>query len=189
MVARWLRMRTGHIKKTKQVITKLTFCTMYYQPDLWGMGGGHQIQAHGKWFSQWCLYNEISMKPLETEAQVSFIGWQYFVHVLPHIDARRVMHPWGHRSFTCGGLPIPESVLCIFSLGWFWFISFGYSNTMIIIYSPFLNSVSFQWLIKTDGSFGKPPNIQLASEVLSWLGSVEGLCPYPWVWLTLSSIL
>lgn len=136
MVARWLRMETGHIKKNNHMMRTLRLCTMCYQSDLQGWGGGHQVQPHGQWFSQWCLYNEILIKSLETEAQASFLCWQYFTHILPHIATR------GHRSFTCGALPVPDSTLCISSFGWFWFVSFGYSKTKIIKHSPVLNSVS-----------------------------------------------
>lgn len=109
----------------------------------WWVEGGHQVQPHGQWLNQWHLHNEIPIKPLETEAQVSCIDWQDFMHILPCLGARRVMRPWGHRSFTCVGLPIPDSALWISSLGWLWFVSFSYSKTIIITYSLFLNSVSF----------------------------------------------
>ena len=37
------------------------------------------------------------------------------MHVLPHSNAGKVMHPWGHGSFTFETHPIQDSALCVSS--------------------------------------------------------------------------
>lgn len=127
----------------------------------WWVGGEHQVQPHGQWFNQWHLHNKIPIKPLETEAQVSCIDWQDFMHILPRLGARRVMRPWGHRSFTCVGLPIPDSALWISSLGWFWFVSFSYSKTIIIC-------IAFPWILCHSSDLPKLMVVLENPQICSW---------------------
>lgn len=89
------------------------------------------------------------------------------MHILLHINARRVTHPWGRGIFMFGILSAPHSVLYISSFGWFWFVPFCYNKTAVIriMLSSILWVLANYWFW---GILWRPPNLYQAGLKRGW---------------------
>lgn len=90
-------MRAVHAKKTNHVIRGLWLSAICNQSSL-QEGGRTCIRPCGQRFNKLCIYNEASIKSLDTEVQASFLDWQYSWGLSHNVAGRRQCCPGLHNE-------------------------------------------------------------------------------------------
>lgn len=83
--------------------------------------------------NQSCLCNEAPVKTLDTEAQVSFPGWQYMLHVHCHtlpLGEKHISTPSGRDNGSFTFETLSNSALCVFPLVDFYLYLFPVIKTV-----------------------------------------------------------
>ena len=98
MIMKWLRLGSGHPKRSTVWLKGWGFELYIISPSsiitVWSLfHRGVEKEVHGQWFNQTGLCNETLRKSLETEAQLSFPGWQYPLRTVT-LQYQEVIHPW-----------------------------------------------------------------------------------------------